>query len=101
MTTEIRILPVTPIATRRGMAFASFENGSSGVIERDFHEYPPSPRGAKLRDARFRQACTLGRLARAIGIGTAELSGLERGSNTTDESGWRACYEALGVEERR
>ena len=97
---KLRIRHVTPIATRRGCAFVTRECGC-GVEERDFPVYPNSERGEHLRQARVAAGIYLGELARKLGIGAAELSGLERGRNDTDEAGWREAFAACDEKAKR
>jgi len=91
---KICIRPVTPISTRRGCAFVTRKTGC-GVEEVDFPVYPASEHGERLHRERVAAGLTLGELARRLGIGAAELSGLERGRNDTDERGWDAVFGAI------
>ena len=93
-TPRICIRHVAPVSTRRGCAFVTRESGC-GVEERDFHVYPESERGERLRRERVAAGLYLGEAARRLGLSASELSGLERGRYDTDEAGWAACFAAI------
>ena len=93
----ITVLPVEPIGHTPTAAFVECADRSkSGLRLVDWPEYPPSPRGDALRQARKAAGVTLGDAARRAGIRVSEWSGLELGSYTTDAAGWaavRLCIE--------
>jgi hypothetical protein len=55
--------------------------------------YPPSPNGDRLRARRVELGLGLRDAATRLGLAPVELSGLERGSYTTDD--WDAAFAAL------
>ena len=83
------LIPVAPIGSRRSVAFVC---GPQTSELRDIEEstYPPSPRGAALRELRAREGAhvTLGEAARLLGIRPSELSSLELGRATLSAEDW-------------
>ena len=93
----IKVTPVQPIGHTPTAAFVEHADRSkSGVELIDWPEYPPSPHGDWLREARKAAGLTLGEAARRAGISVSEWSGLETGSHTTDNAGWSEARLCLG-----
>ena len=93
----IKVTPVQPIGHTPTAAFVEHADRSkSGVELIDWPEYPPSPHGDRLREARQAAGLTLGEAARRAGISVSEWSGLETGSRTTDNAGWSEARLCLG-----
>jgi hypothetical protein len=82
--TDDRLERVEPIGTRTSIGFwdgvdeHGRDVGGYGPLE--LPEYPASPGGERLRQARLRAAYSLREAARWMGLRPVELSSLERGS---------------------
>lgn len=84
----MKLIPVEPIGTRRSMALVKHASGPCTIEGVELPEYPPSPRGRALRDARVAKAIGVRDLAHVLGISAVQLGELERGRLVTDDAGW-------------
>lgn len=91
---RIKVLPVEPLSTGEAPAFVDGP-GAHGVAMMPTATYPQSPRGEAIRDFRRTYELKLGDVARALCIGSADLSGIERGSKTTDQAGWEEIQTVM------
>ena len=93
------VIPVTPLGHRPGMVFVR-----GGMEPVTMPEYPPSPNGVRLRNARIGTRIgpkedgykSLGEAAHGTGISVAELSGLENGSHTMADEEWERLIAEVG-----
>ena len=85
----MKLIPVAPIGTHRSVAFVCGPR-TSELREIEEPTYPPSPRGAALRELRARDGAhvTLGEAARLLGIRPSEVSSLELGRVTLSAEDW-------------
>lgn len=85
----MKIIPVSPTGTRQSLAFVCGVR-TGGLREVTEPVYPPSPRGAALRELRAREGAhvTLGEAARLMGVRPSELSSLELGRATLSAEDW-------------
>jgi hypothetical protein len=90
----MKLHPVGPICSRPAVALVR-RDGKCNLEAIDSPQYPESPRGEELREARLASSISMGDLARKLGIGPAELSGLEHGRFTTDAEGWAEAKRAI------
>lgn len=95
MTTPLTLIPVEPIGTSRAVGFEEYADGSGGLVARDNKVYPSSHGGRLLRDARRRRSVSIRDAARLLGIGCAELSGLELGRFTLSAADWSAALHEI------
>jgi hypothetical protein len=92
--TTINLIPVAPTGLGPSAAIVHSDDGTFlDMSQRP--TYPPSERGSRLRRERHAAHCSMGQLARAIGLRVFEVSALELGELTTDEAGWEACLAAV------
>lgn len=91
---KLTVTPVAPIGARKAMAFVEHVDESlSGLHEVELPIYPDSPHGRKLRELRIRHGVGLRYCSELLGLTAVEVSGLERGSHTTDE--WDEVFARL------
>lgn len=91
---RIELLDVAPLSSGTSLAFVDGP-GLHGMVEIATHTYPKNPRGKAAQKFRREHRIKLGDLARALCIGVADASGLERGSKTTDDAGWTEIQTTL------
>jgi len=73
-----RVVAVLPTGERTGMAFVSRAAGCTYEAVTSA-TYPPNEAGERLRNLRVEAGRSLGEAARLLGVGVAELSGIEWG----------------------
>lgn len=87
---KFEIKKVEPIGKRKGGAFVSRSDGTSGYDILEFNVYPDAPGGEMLRSARvnreLRHHVTLRSGAARLGLTAEQLSGLEHGRYTFADS---------------
>lgn len=85
----MRLIPVAPIGTHRSVAFVCGPR-TSELRDTEEPTYPPSPRGAALRELRAREGAhvTLGEVARMLGVRASDVSSLELGGATLSAEDW-------------
>lgn len=91
---RIVVRPVEPIGSHEATGFVDGP-GRHGVETVKVNDYPKSEGGEHVRDFRRDHGISLGDLARALRVCPAEMSGIERGSHTTDTAGWMEIMTAL------
>lgn len=84
---KLTLYPVDPTGDRPGV-------GRSWRPQRE-PEYPYSPGGEMLREARLARHLTLLQAAGLLGLRTAEVAALERGSARLDERQWACALDTL------
>lgn len=97
--TPLRMREAAPIAsgTRPAFVDGTDEKGEhfGGVADLPFVSYAPTPEGFLIRRLRQALGLHLGEAGRALGIGTVEMSWLERGKYLLDGEAFRKACERL------
>lgn len=95
----MKVIEIMPIGKHKAWAFVTRADGC-GVDEIEVNEYPPSPAGEDARKLRVECGLRLHDVAKALGVGAAEVSGVERGSHVPEN--WAAwVFGIVKLGERR
>lgn len=87
-----------PPARRDGVGYDCGKDRSR-VFRDDLPTWDPTPENVKARSLRRASGLTLGEVSRAVGIGVAEVSGLEYGAQTLTAEEWAAYHAWLTDQE--
>jgi len=89
-------IAVTPVGKYKSQAFVTMVGGRCGGLQEiECYDYPPSPEGERLRQARRTAGIGLGEAARLLGLTPAGVSGLEQGRYTLTRPQWALALTAL------
>lgn len=101
MTPPLQIIPRAPVGKRGTWAFVDRRDGSGsyglrGSFEQiTLNDYAPSPNGERLRTARAHADLSLGDTARALGLTSQQVSGLECGRYDLSDDDWQRVMDAI------